>query len=596
MVNLSGVLSNNNLMKRIRPISIPALGLFLAILPFHLRSCDPKSSAALSPLDHRQVKVEGEIGRRIDITMRNNILKLDVDRVFLAHFRKKSAAPSVRDGFVGAGMLLDALVRFAHYSGDAEMIRMKNRVAEELVKTQEPDGYMGIFTPEKRMQGWDTHEGGYIILALAADHRYFRNERSLQAARKYADLLISKNVPIITGLEDAFLALYRQTDDSKYLDYCIKQFGLAEFRRGNSRHVYGYLERCLMQVILHQMKPDSRLLYKPHVAVEFLVNFDGMDVIGTSGMWEHMNTTQEGHDCNGETCATAYILWLMHGLLQAEGNSFYGDVMERSLYNALFAAQSPDGRQLRYFTDTESAKEYYPDDYFCCPNNFRRIVSDLPQMIYYQGENGVVVNLYNRSKAEFRLAGTRVAVEQITDYPSSGDVLIRVDPERGRRFDLGLRIPSWCQNATVSVNGESVNGTLRPGAFHTIGRLWKKGDEVRLAMPMDWRIIRGKNQQYRKAALMRGPVVYTMNNADNGFLKEKDEVTVDVSSISGPAPDPYFRPGGLRCIADSRIGKGQAARKLTLTEFIDPGGIKTFFFLSGDENRIMDDEFVTRQY
>jgi uncharacterized protein len=568
---------------------------FLAVQCGH-RGRDQGAAVILESLDHSQVKVEGEIGRRIDITMRNNILKLDIEGDFLRHFRKKSAEPAVRDGFVGIGMLLDGLVRFSHYSGNAEMIRLKNQVAGELMKTQESDGYLGIFTGEKRMQGWDTHEGAYIILALADDYRFFRNEQSLKAGRKYADLLIAKRVPLVTGLEDAFLALTRETGDKKYLDYCIERFGLAEFRNGNSRHVYGYLERCLMQVILHQMQPDARLLYKPHVAVEFLVNLDGMDIIGASGMWEHMNTTQEGHDCNGETCATAYILWLMDGLLRAEGNPFYGDIMERSMYNALFAAQSPEGRKLRYFTDVQSAKEYYPDDYFCCPDNFRRIISDLPQMIYYQKKNGITVNLYNQSKAGILLGGTHVNIEQITDYPSSGAVRILVNPEKNLRFDLALRIPLWCKNAAVSVNGESVRDTLVPGTFYVVSRFWKKGDEVRLSLPMEWRIIRGKNQQYRKAALMRGPVVFTMNNVDNDYLTEKSDLTVDVSSISVPATDSSFRPGGLRCFANTAVGNGPASRKLIFTEFIDPSGIKTFFLPSGGENLIQDDEFMTRQY
>jgi uncharacterized protein len=572
--------------------------LFAVILTVHCgnRVIGPRLPAALRPLDHGQVRLEGEIGRRIDITMRNNVMKLDVDGVFLRHFRNKSAEPAVRDGFVGIGMLLDALVGFSRYSRDAEMIRLKNHVAGELVKTQEADGYIGIFTPGKRMKGWDTHEGAYIILALTDDYRFFGNEQSLRAARKYADLLIARRASLITGLEDAFLALTRETGDKKYLDACVERFGLAEFRRGNSRHVYGYLERCLMQVLLNQLQPDARLLYKPHVAVEFLVNLDGLDIIGASGMWEHMNTTQAGNDCNGETCATAYIIRLMDGLLQAEVNSFYGDIMERSLYNALFAAQSPDGRKLRYFTDYESAREYYPDDYFCCPGNFRRIISDLPRMIYYQRKDGIIVNLYCRSKADIRLGDTPVAIEQITDYPSSGLVRILVNPETDRRFDLALRIPFWCKNASASVNGESVRDTLVPGAFHVVSRMWKKGDEVRLNMPMEWRIIRGKNQQYRKAALMRGPVVYTMNDTDNDFLTESAGWTVDVSSIGMPVPDSSFRPGGLRCFANAVTGNGRASRKLTFTEFIDPAGVKTFFIPSGDENRIMDDEFVTRQY
>jgi hypothetical protein len=558
-----------------------------------------KSTPVLEPFDLRRIQAEGEIGRRMNITLYQNILKLDLEKDFLKLFRCRSAEPEARDGFVGTGMLLDALVRFAYASRDSEIIRLKSYVAAELLKTRDSDGYMGIWTPDKRMQGWDTHEGGYIILALANDYALFGEAPSLGAAGNYADLLISKNVQTITGLEDAFLALYRQTRDRRYLEYCREPFGLHEFRGGSahhSRHVYGFLERCLMQVYLHRIEPDTRLLYKPRVAVEHLVNMDGMDVIGTAGMWEHMNTSQEGHDCNGETCATAYILWLMDALLQAEGNPFYGDIMERTLYNALFAAQSPDGRRLRYFTDTESAKEYYPDDSFCCPNNFRRILSNLPGFLYYRTARGIAVNLYSASKADIEIGRNRITVEQVTDYPSNGRITLLIHPSAKSSFDLSLRIPLWCRNATVSLNGEPVKEPVGSGVFFTIVRSWEKGDRVELTLPMAWRIVRGRGRQYGKAALMRGPVVFGMNRSDNGYLKEGTDIRVDLNSISDPMPDNRFRPGGLKCTAAASDAGGGAWRKLVFTEFVDPEGIKTFFLPAGEESRIIDDEFVTRHY
>ena len=47
---------------------------------------------ALAPLDLRNVKVGGEIGRRIDVTVRNNLLVLDAEKDFLAPFRARPPA------------------------------------------------------------------------------------------------------------------------------------------------------------------------------------------------------------------------------------------------------------------------------------------------------------------------------------------------------------------------------------------------------------------------------------------------------------------------------------------------------------------------
>ncbi|RPH95363.1 MAG: hypothetical protein EHM72_15035 [Calditrichaeota bacterium] len=531
----------------------------------------------------------------MQITMKHNIPNIDIENVFLKHFRQRNAEPNVRDGFVGIGMLLDALVRFAYASRDNDLIRLKSCVTEELLKTQDADGYIGIFIPEMRMQGWDTHEGGYIILALVSDYTCFQNKKSLDAARRYADLLIEKQVTWITGLEDAFLALYQATHDSKYLDYCLQEFGLAEFRGGSvhhSRHVYGFVERCLMQLKLYQICPEEKLLYKPHVAVELLVNLDAMDIIGSAGVWEHFDTNQQGNECNAETCATAYIIRLLHHLLQIEGNAFYGDIMERSIYNALFAAQSPDGRQIRYFTDYESAKEYYPDDYFCCPNNFRRMIADLPEMIYYQTDSGIFVNLYNQSQAKVVLNGQKVVIEQITDYPSSERVIIKLHPAEKCEFTVALRIPLWCKNPQVQINGSPADGFTDSSQIYTQKRIWQEGDEITLTLPMAWRLIEGKHSQWNKVALMRGPIVYTMSNRVNEFLTNETDIMVDAESISEPVEDHSCRPGGLRCSA--RIVPGN--NEIVFTEFIDPTGIKTFFRVSDGRAIKIADEFMTKHY
>ena len=63
---------------------------------------------ALRALDLGQVKVGGEIGRRIDVTIHNNLLVLDAEKEFLAPLHAKTAV----EGYIGFGSLIDAAVRF----------------------------------------------------------------------------------------------------------------------------------------------------------------------------------------------------------------------------------------------------------------------------------------------------------------------------------------------------------------------------------------------------------------------------------------------------------------------------------------------------
>ena len=170
--------------------------------------------------------------------------------------------------------------------------------------------------------------------------------------------------------------------------------------------------------------------------------------------------------------------------------------MERIIYNTLFGAESSDGRRIRYYTPLEGDREYFPIDAYCCPCNFRRIIAELPTMVYYRSPAGLAVNLYTPSETTVDLAGgVSLKVRQETDYPSSGHVVIRVDPSAPAQFLLQLRIPRWCQKAAVAINGEPWRGPITSGEFLALDRRWTAGDRVTLDLPMTWRLVLGRKRQ-----------------------------------------------------------------------------------------------------
>jgi DUF1680 family protein len=208
----------------------------------------------------------------------------------------------------------------------------------------------------------------------------------------------------------------------------------------------------------------------------------------------------------------------MSHLLQIEGDGWYGDWMERSIYNALFAAQTPDGRRLNYYVPLEGERKIFDRDTYCCPGNFRRIIGELPEMIFYRQNDGLTVNLYTQSSVRTTVAdGTSLTIRQHTDYPHSGLVRLEVQVAQATRFTLRLRRPAWCTQFPVSLNGQPVEmtGTTH---FPAITRQWQPGDQVTIAMPMPWRLVRGFRQQAGKVAAMRGPQLYSLPKAPSGSV------------------------------------------------------------------------------
>ena len=171
----------------------------------------------------------------------------------------------------------------------------------------------------------------------------------------------------VTGLERTLLTLAAASGDRRYRDFCTGQRRLREWDldivRGRwgriEGHAYAYLAHALAQLQLYRVEPDERLLRTTRRAMDFLTRHDGLVISGTCGDHECWHDTQSGTTNLGETCATAYLLRTLDDLLRLEGDSRWGDLMERAIFNALFAAQSPDGRHIRYYTPFECSRSLF---------------------------------------------------------------------------------------------------------------------------------------------------------------------------------------------------------------------------------------------
>ena len=472
------------------------------------------------PLALGQVKVEGAVGEIVDRTINNNLLQLAWEGDFLAPFESKAITPTSHHAcYIGLGKTLEALVRLAAYRPSDDLESLRRRIISTLLAAQLDDGYLGIFTEDWRIkQLWNVHEMAYLSMALIVNFELFGEQASLDAATRMADYIIERVTPEMAhrgwvhsvlldtlGLDRMLLALHRATGEQRYLDFVLYAQRLTEWdlpivegRHGDIEgHAYAYLCRCLAQLELFNLRGDDRLLSQTRGVLDYLTRRGGMVITGACGVHECWQCDQEGTGKLGETCATAYQIRLYDKLIRLQGDLSYGDFMERSIYNALFAAQSPDGRRIRYYTPFEGERVYWERDTYCCPGNFRRIVAQLPQMVYYEFDRGIAVNLYAQSQVATNLAELR----QTTAYPSSGDVMIEVKPPHPAKFTVRLRRPRWCDEMRVEVNGEP--------ASCEITRVWNSGDRIAIAMKMDWRLVRGFAKQAGRVAVMRGPTVYS---------------------------------------------------------------------------------------
>ena len=557
----------------------------------------------LKAAEAKSLKIDGWMGERIDLTWRNNLLKLDWDGDFLRPFQEKVWGD--KGEYVGLGKTFEALVRFSLYTSDPNLQELLNRVRDKLLASQEGDGYLGTYYKERRTVSiWDIHELAYILHGLAVDWEQVNDTRSYRAAQKLADYLVSELSQMslekigessiafggdainpelaIVGLDRAMLAWFRITKDEKYLNFCTRYLSLPEWglpivqgRNGRVEgHAYSYLSHCLAQLDLYDITGDDNLLGQTKRALEFLRSGGGLVVTGTCSQSECWHSDQDGSGELGETCATAYLIRLCARLLCKEGVAEYGDLMERSIYNALFAAQGLDGRRIRYYTPFEGPRVFWDTDIYCCPGNYRRIISELPQFVYLTGFSEVIVNLYTTSGATLTLdGGLEVGITQETEYPSSGDIKFRISTAMPATFSLKLRIPAWCQAFAVLVNGARVQASAQDGWLE-LRREWNESDMINLEMEMPWRILKGTALQKDKFALLRGPVLFCMDPARNSMAAQNvAEFVLDANAIKSPVASHEMRAGGIEC----HVSGEHSCKATVLTEFVDPNGRLTYF-------------------
>ena len=236
-----------------------------------------------------------------------------------------------------------------------------------------------------------------------------------------------------------------------------------------------------------------------------------------------------------ETCAAlGSVLWNQR-LLQLTGDARYGDLQARTLYNAFLAGLSLDGTRFFYANPHEMSADGHPlhdedpnrfagsrQGWFetaCCPTNVPRLVASLATHVYATSESTLYVNHHIGSEATVDLDGTTVAVEQTTAFPWEAETTMTVTPNEPSAFELAFRIPSWCEDVSVTVEGngdEAVDAT--PGEFCRIEREWAPGDEVRFDATFPVEFLRAHpavEADAGRVAVQRGPVVYCLEGVDS---------------------------------------------------------------------------------
>ncbi|MBQ1256988.1 MAG: glycoside hydrolase family 127 protein, partial [Clostridia bacterium] len=234
----------------------------------------------------------------------------------------------------------------------------------------------------------------------------------------------------------------------------------------------------------------------------------------------------------GETCAAISLMFFAHRMLRLFPNGVYGDVMDKLIYNGTISGMNLEGDRFFYVNPLESwPKRNEKNQQFlhvkserqkwfgcaCCPPNLARLISSLPSYLYHTAGNTAYFALYSASSVSLPLDGGEVRYTVETDYPWDGCVKIKIE-KSFPGFTLALRLPGWVKTYDLNINGNYALTKMEDGYLYIQNEL-HAGDEIVFNMHMPVMAMRAHPlacDNAGKIAVQRGPVVYCLEETDNG--------------------------------------------------------------------------------
>ena len=423
---------------------------------------------------------------------------------------------------------------------------------------------------------FETYNLGHLMTAACVHYRATGKRNFLDIAIKATDYLynfyktaspeLARNA-ICPSHYMGVVEMYRTTHDPKYLELAknlINIRGLMKdgtddnqdripFRQQTAATGHAVRANYLYAgaADVYAETGDTTLMHTLNLVWNDVVNrkmyitggcgalYDGVSPDGTSYL---LKDVQEVHQAYGrdyqlpnftahnETCASiGNVLWNWR-MLQLTGDAKYADVMELTLYNGMLSGISIDGKSFFYtnplsvdddlpFRDRWSRDRVgyiaYSD---CCPPNVVRTIAEVSNYAYNISDKGLWFNLYGGNKLSTKLKdGSPIKLTQTTAYPWNGNINIKLDEAPLKEFSVFLRIPGWCKNAMLMVNGKAADVKLVPGEYAEISRKWKAGDQLELQLPMAVKMIESNplvEETRNQVAVKRGPIVYCLESVD----------------------------------------------------------------------------------
>ena len=475
---------------------------------------------------------------------------------------------------------IDGLVPLAYILDDEELKAKAQPWIEWALQSQQENGFFGPakdYSPEAGLQRDNSHDWWPRMVVLKVLQQYYsatQDERVIEFMSKYFRYQL-ETLPEKPLGHWSFWAEFRACDNLQavYWLYNItgepfllqlgellhrQSFSFVDMvERGDLRipftiHCVNLAQGIKEPVIYYQQAGDRKYIDAVKKGFSDIRQFHGQ----AQGMYGgdealHGNNPTQG----SELCAAVELMYSLEKMTEITGDTEFADHLERIAFNALPTQISDDFQRKQYFQQANQVmisrhprnfdQDHEGTDilfgtltgYPCCFSNMHQGWPKFTQSLWYATpDNGLAAYVYSPSEVT-AFVGNRykVTISEETCYPMEDVIRFRMKSilkdkkEKEACFPLHLRIPGWCKQAEIWVNG-SRSQQVEGGQTAIVKHVWKKGDVVELRLPME---IRTQSWYEKSVSVERGPLVYALKLSENRTSKEEqpygiyEEVTTD---------------------------------------------------------------------
>lgn len=430
---------------------------------------------------------------------------------------------------------------------DQAIIKRANQWLDGVIATQRADGYFGSQSniDSERVNGvrsrmLDLWPNMAMLFPLRSLYEATGDKRIIPFLTKYFRWQMT--IPLEDFLSaswqkqragdnlDSIYWLYNRTGQPWLLDLARVNHERTDDWSGGiaSWHNVNFAECFREPAQFFQQAKDARYLKATARNYDTMRRLYGQVPGGGYGADENARPGFNGPRNGTETCAWAEMMFSDEMLVGITGDRTWADRAEEIAFNSFPASMTPDLKGLHYITSPNQVQldrankapmiqnggdmfRYNPYGYRCCQHNAAFGWPYFSEYLWMATrDNGLAAVLYAPSLVKAKVGdGTEVQLTETTNYPFEESITITLETPKAVQFPLLLRVPGWCANPSVRVNGKPLPTPKDARGWLVVDRLWSANDKVVLGLPMKIGLQVWKENR-NTVSVSRGPLTYSL--------------------------------------------------------------------------------------